>query len=91
MTYKNLNGTSDRNCPDGHSSWLNYYMTQNGLRVTPKCGHKGCTNLATVGAHVKKAESVDNSWYIIPSCFSCNRTSTPFEINANISPVRART
>ena len=87
MTYKNLNGTGNRSCPSGYSSWLNYYMSQNGLRVTPRCGHKGCANLADVGAHVKKVGSVDNSWYIIPSCYSCNGISDSFEINANVSPV----
>lgn len=90
MKYINLKSTGNRKCPSRYSSWLDYYMQSNGLRVTPSCGHKGCSKTADVGAHVKKENSVDNKWYIIPSCQACNKVSTSFEINSNVNPVHVR-
>ena len=90
MKYKNINGTSGRKSPTGFSSWLDYYMKTNGINTIPTCAHKGCSNRATIGAHVKKVGANNNSWYIIPLCYSCNGLSIDFEINFNVTPVPVR-
>ncbi len=90
MKYKNINGTGGRKCPSGFSSWLDYYMKSNGLSAMPTCARKGCTNKATLGAHVKKVGSNDNSWHIIPLCDSCNGLTSEFEINSIVNPISVR-
>ena len=90
MKYKNIDGTGGRKCPSGFSSWLEYYMKSNGLTTTPTCSRKGCACNATLGAHVKKVGSTDNSWYIVPLCDACNGLSVDFEINSTVNPIHVR-
>ena len=71
IKVKNLNGTTDNAVPKGYSSWEKFWESKKG-RDFDTCSCKDCTNKAKVGAHVKKANSTDNKWYIIPLCISCN-------------------
>ena len=71
MVVKNLNHTTDRNPPNGCSSWKDFYIKRG--RVWPNsCGCLSCNNQAAVGAHVKKVDSYDNRWHIIPLCYFHN-------------------
>ena len=55
-------------CPETNS----YHCVENGDIVM--CSFTGCPNVASVGAHVQKADSIQDraSWYIVPACKSCN-------------------
>ena len=67
VRVKNLNGTADRRPPTGYVSWKDFWKAKKGYWPS-KCAVYGCTDTADVGAHVKKVNSVDNSWYIVPVC-----------------------
>lgn len=85
---KNLKGTSDR-VPNGYNSWLHYWESATG-QVASKCNRLGCgvtgrSNL--VGAHVKKVDSLDNNWYIVPLCQADNMSSDVFYVLGPLVPV----
>ena len=70
VKVKNLHGTKD-NYPSGYSSWKDYWMKKKGY--WPKfCARSDCFGPAEVGGHAKKVGSLDNRWYIVPLCKSCN-------------------
>lgn len=89
MKWKNINGTADRKVPSGYKSWLDFYEQKSG-KSAKICNVKYCTNTATDGEHVKKVNSSDNSWYIVPLCREHNHDGDEFELNANASPVKVR-
>ena len=71
MWMQNINGSSDRspNCNCG--SWKNHWLSYSGARNWPaQCSVKGCTEPATVGAHVQFRHN--GNWYIVPMCYSHN-------------------
>lgn len=84
---KNLNGTSNRKVPDGYKSWLHFWEERSGKKAVD-CGC--CINTADVGAHVKKCDSYDTSWYIVPLCHGCNAKPSEEEFNVyeDLVPVR---
>lgn len=67
MKLKNINGTSQPKCLCG--SWLKHWERYSGRSVA-FCPVTGCLNMDLVGAHVQKANSPDNGWYIYPLCSS---------------------
>lgn len=71
IKVKNLRGTSDSPVPSGYSSWLDYWEKKTG-RYYPDCAVNGHYHKADVGAHVQKADSTDNRWYIVPVCYAIN-------------------
>ena len=85
IKVKNLNGTSDN---DAHI-WLDFWERKTGKKVG-ECGCRGCTKKATDGAHVKKADSNDGRWYIVPLCHECNMkpSSEEFYVDEVLVPVR---
>ena len=89
IKVKNLNGTYDNKVPAGYSSWLDFWEKKSGKRAE-KCGRNGCIKKATDGAHVQKADSNDNRWYIVPLCHECNMkpSSEEFYVNEILVPVR---
>ena len=66
VKVKNLHGTATRT-PNGYSSWKDYWAAQKGYWPST-CAAYGCNGKAEVGAHVKKVNSYDNKWYIVPAC-----------------------
>lgn len=89
MKWKNINNTSDRRVPSGYNSWLDFYEQKSG-KSAKVCKVKDCTSSAADGAHVKKVNSSDNSWYIVPLCRSHNHDGDEFELNSDADPVRIR-
>jgi hypothetical protein len=90
IKVKNLHGTAGR-VPNGYDSWLDYWETESGQRAT-KCMRVGCnvTGRANlVGAHIKKADSYDNSWYIVPLCQADNMRTDEFYVYEPLVPVNA--
>jgi hypothetical protein len=65
VKVKNINGTSSNTCKCG--SWLKHWEKYSGEKAG-LCNEKSCTNSATIGAHVQKLNSIDDSWYIVPLC-----------------------
>ena len=51
---------------------------------------KNINGTADDGAHVKKVNSSDNSWYIVPLCRSHNHDGYEFELNSDSDPVSVR-
>lgn len=75
---KNINGTSDNKC--SCNSWLDHWKKFSG-QSSEYCSEKSClTKTDLIGAHVQKANSTDNSWYIIPFCKTHNASKTELEI-----------
>ena len=92
---KNLNGTSEKECECG--SWLRHWLNFNSMAtatipsICPSCG-KEMKWTDVVGAHVKKENTIDNNWYIIPLCKKCNSKNSDetFEVD-DIGFARANT
>jgi len=72
MKVKNLNGTSNNICKCG--SWLQHWNNFSG-QTANRCVVNHCTNDPEVGGHVQKDSLLDQNWYIIPICKSCNGKS----------------
>ena len=86
MYVKNVKSSSRFPKPQGHTSWLAYWETQTGQRAYfCSADLRPCANL--VGAHVQKAYSGDNRWYIVPLCPSCNKRTDTFNVSATLVPV----
>ena len=64
---KNLEHPADRTPPSGFVSFKEFW-TYRRSRWPAVCACFNCNNAAEVGAHVKKAGTSDNSWYIVPLC-----------------------
>lgn len=61
-----------------------------GKRLLEKstfCSASGCIKTDLVGAHVQKAYSTDQKWYIVPLCSSCNQRTDTFEVYETLVPV----
>ena len=70
VKVKNLHNTSDR-VPNGYSSWKDYWKAKKGYWPST-CSAYGCSKPAVLGGHVKKVNSSDNRWFIVPLCSDHN-------------------
>ena len=83
MKVKNIH-SGNRPAPDGYKSWLDFWMQEKGVSATPNCANKACGTKAAHGGHVKKVNSSDNSWYIVPLCVRCNeKKDLEFEVDSS--------
>jgi len=77
MKVTNLKGTGDNICKCG--GWLKHWVKfNNGDDVY--CSEELCGKRSEVGAHVQKADSDDDNWYIIPLCKKHNETGDTLTI-----------
>ena len=83
--WKNKKGTSNRSCNCG--SWKQHWINQSSKSWPDKCSVKGCSNDATLGAHVINA-SVSGE-RIIPACDSCNKLDDEFDLKGGVTVVSA--
>jgi len=74
---KNISGTSDSICKCG--SWLAHWEKQS-KQTANFCSEAGCISEDMVGAHVQKANSDDNRWYIVPLCKLHNLSTNELEV-----------
>ena len=74
MRVKNIKGTSDNQCPCG--TWRKHWVNFSSTSWPTLCPVIGCGNPAEVGAHVQRADIIDQSWYIIPLCRPHNVKNT---------------
>ena len=87
MLVKNVIGSSRFQAPRGYSSWLEYWEAMTGKKAR-YCGAMNCYNTVNlVGAHVQKAYSTDQHWYITPLCNSCNGRTDVFDVTTELVPV----
>lgn len=86
---KNINGSSRFASPTGYNTWLDYWEAQTGRSAwscsATDCHEIGRSNL--VGAHVRKVNSIDQNWYIVPLCRRCNNRIDEFYVNETLVPV----
>ena len=78
VKVKNLHSTSDRK-PKNYSSWKEFWKAKKGYWPN-ECSAGDCSGSADVGAHVKKVNSDDNKWYIVPLCSGCNNRTDEFNV-----------
>ena len=92
MKIKNINGSSSdrfKNPPQGYYSWIFYYKDKCGYSVSPSCANISHNYIRDniVGAHVRKAGSSDEKWYIVPLCETCNALNSDVEIDIGNTPM----
>lgn len=87
MKIKNINGTSDTTCVCG--SWLKHWENFSDQKVPTYCPVSSCINKDLVGAHVQKADSSDEKWYICPLCSVHNQSTETLEVSVTCNLVSA--
>ncbi len=83
---KIITSATDTVCNCG--SWLKHWEKFSG-QTTTFCIEKLCTGQDLVGAHIQKANSEDNSCYIIPLCINHNHSKEVIEVFDNYKFVLA--
>ncbi len=83
--WKNKVGTQNRECKCG--SWKQHWINNSGERWPEKCSISGCSNAATLGAHVYNPNVSGEK--IIPACDSCNKKTGEFSLKAGVTLVSA--
>lgn len=78
----NLHGTTGRK-PKNYETWKDFWISKKGYWPS-YCSASGCWQVAEVGAHVKKVDSLDNRWYIVPLCLGCNQRTDTFWVDENL-------
>lgn len=78
---KNINGSSGispKPKAGNGSCWREFWEIKKDAKfnpfefyVCPGCGNK-ILGMNLLGCHVKKVGYLDNKWYIVPMCKSCN-------------------
>lgn len=86
MKIKNINGTSGTTCSCG--SWLKHWEKFSN-QTAEFCQAAKCLKRDLVGAHVQKANSSDNAWYIYPLCNSHNQHEGKLEVSGIYNLVSA--
>lgn len=83
--WKNKEGTGIRSCNCG--SWKQHWINYSGEPWPSECSVKGCTNTATLGAHIINSNVSGEK--IVPACDSCNKLSGEFSLKGGITLVSA--
>ena len=79
ILVKNLNNTAGRS-PKGAASWLEWWQQHRPQSGKPHCSSCGAQD-NIVGGHVKKVNSDDCRWFIVPLCKQCNKKTESFHVN----------
>lgn len=83
--WKNKKGTGVRSCNCG--SWKQHWINSSGKTWPSECSVKGCTNKATLGAHIINSNVSGEK--IVPACDSCNKLTGEFSLKGGITVVSA--
>ncbi len=86
MKITNINGTSQRACACG--SWLKHWEKFSGQKAA-YCPATACFKSDLVGAHVQKANSFDDKWYIYPLCNAHNQRPGTLDVSDSFKLVSA--
>lgn len=88
MKLKNINGTSQTTCVCG--SWLRHWEKFSNQSITfCPVRSPNCLNEDLMGAHVQKADSSDNKWYIFPLCSAHNQKTSILGVSDSLRLVSA--
>lgn len=76
IRVKNITGTGDNPCKCC-DSWIEHWIKH--TKKSPTCCY-ACKEKKTylVGGHVHKVSNIDQRWYIVPLCDSCNKKKESF-------------
>lgn len=83
--WKNKAGTGNRSCICG--SWKNHWINFSDEPWPEKCSVSGCSNKATLGAHVYNPNVTGE--HIVPMCDSCNKRIYSFSLKDGITLISA--
>ncbi|KUO52321.1 MAG: hypothetical protein APF76_04615 [Desulfitibacter sp. BRH_c19] len=83
--WKNRGGTGSRSCNCG--TWKQHWINCLGKSWPNECSISGCTNKATLGAHIINSEVSGEK--IVPACDSCNKLSGEFTLKGGVTLVSA--
>ena len=72
MRVRNLNGPMQHKCR--RSSWLAHWEKLSG-QSPYMCFVKGCIKTPSVGGHVQMDSPADKTWYILPLCADCSKST----------------
>jgi hypothetical protein len=72
VKVKNINGTSANITTCNCGSWINHWDKFSPSPRSMFCVVKGCLEEVLEGAHVKKIDTGDDNWYIVPFCHRHN-------------------
>lgn len=67
--WKNKKGTAQRSCKCG--SWKQHWINCSRRKWPATCSVLGCSNIATLGAHIYNTDPKVTGEYIIPACDKC--------------------
>ena len=88
MKIKNIKMTSDKPCSCG--SWLKHWEKFSALSFAYcSVSSPNCMNKDLVGAYVRKVDSDDKKWYIVPLCSAHSKDAGILEISDNITLIPA--
>lgn len=79
--WMNKGGTGTRSCECG--SWAQHWVNHAGKSWPSECSVAGCSNKATLGAHVINPDVAGER--IVPMCSSCNGVDEAFSLKGGIS------
>ncbi len=83
--WKNKGGTGSRSCKCG--TWKQHWINVSGESWPEKCSVEGCTNVATLGAHIYNSDVSGER--IIPACDSCNKLGGEFTLKGGVTLITA--
>lgn len=84
--WSNVPGTGEDSCPCG--AWTDHWVKHSGKSWPTSCSVKGCTNPATLGAHIQNPHVV--GLRIVPMCGSCNGLDESFDLAGGVTLVHAK-
>jgi len=79
--WSNKKGTADRSCNCG--TWKDHWIKYSGKTWPMSCSVNGCSNSATLGAHVWNPAVTGEK--IVPMCASCNGLTGSFDLKGGIT------
>ncbi len=85
--WKNKKGTAQRSCKCG--SWKQHWINCSRRKWPATCSVLGCSNIATLGAHIYNTDPKVTGEYIIPACDKCNSLNGEFSLKKDAYPVSA--
>lgn len=85
--WKNKKGTALRSCKC--ESWKKHWINCSGREWPKTCSVLGCSNDATLGAHIYNTNPEVTGEYIIPACDECNKRSEKFSLKESTCLVSA--
>lgn len=83
--WKNKGGTGVRSCKCG--TWAQHWVNQSSASWPGQCSVSGCSNQATLGAHVINPDVTGER--IVPMCSSCNGLTRSFNLKGGVTLVGA--